>query len=422
LLAATASQSVGQSSGGSFAITSQVVAGGGCGPNGSGGCTQSLGSGNLSLDGTVGEAGAADLSRQSPFSLRGGFWYGTPGATPTAANGTVTGTILDGTGNPLAGAVIRLSGTQNRKTITDANGNYHFDNVETNGFYSVSPSRVNYDFSPLNRSFSQLGSKSEAVFTATATGDSANPLDTAEYFVRQEYVDVLGREPDESGFNYWSDQINRCGLDSACERAQRINVTAAFFIEQEFQASGSYIYDLYAAALGRQPVFGEYSIDRHQVVGGTTLNMAKTTFARGFVQRAEFMTKYQNEMTAESFVDALLASVGSSAGSIAGERDSLIATYNLGADLISSRAAAIRSLADNATFKQSQYNRAFVLTEYFAYLRRDPDQDGYAFWLNILNNNGVGNYRGMVCSFITSAEYQRRFSSVVSHSNGECGQ
>ena len=80
----------------------------------------------------------------------------------------------------------------------------------------------------------------------------------------------------------------------------------------------------------------------------------------------------------------------------------------------------VRSLADSAAFKQSQYNRAFVLTEYFAYLRRDIDQGGYDFWVNVLSNGDIGNYRGMVCSFITSAEYQQRFSQVVTRSNGEC--
>jgi len=87
-----------------------------------------------------------------------------------------------------------------------------------------------------------------------------------------------------------------------------------------------------------------------------------------------------------------------------------------------SRALVVRTIADNPTFKQSQYNAAFVLTEYFAYLQRDPELDGYRFWLNVLNNGDQGNYRGMVCAFITSAEYQRRFSSIVTHSNGECGQ
>jgi len=82
----------------------------------------------------------------------------------------------------------------------------------------------------------------------------------------------------------------------------------------------------------------------------------------------------------------------------------------------------VRELTESADFRQSEYNAAFVLTEYFGYLRRDAEPEGYNFWLDVLNNREPGNFRGMVCSFITSTEYQRRFSSVVSHSNGECGQ
>jgi hypothetical protein len=60
--------------------------------------------------------------------------------------------------------------------------------------------------------------------------------------------------------------------------------------------------------------------------------------------------------------------------------------------------------------------------EYFGYLRRDPEADGYKFWLNVLSNQEPGNYRGMVCSFITSQEYQERFSPVVLHSNRDCAR
>ena len=60
--------------------------------------------------------------------------------------------------------------------------------------------------------------------------------------------------------------------------------------------------------------------------------------------------------------------------------------------------------------------------EYFGYLRRDPDMEGYDFWLNVLNNRVPANYRSMVCAFLTSAEYQGRFSTVVTHGNGECAQ
>ena len=98
--------------------------------------------------------------------------------------------------------------------------------------------------------------------------------------------------------------------------ARRQSVAAAFFMSEEFQASGSYIYDLYAGALGRRPGFAEYSADRAQVVGGATLDAAKNVFAQNFVQRSEFTAKYQNASAAESFVDALLQSVQSSGGNL----------------------------------------------------------------------------------------------------------
>ena len=63
-----------------------------------------------------------------------------------------------------------------------------------------------------------------------------------------------------------------------------------------------------------------------------------------------------------------------------------------------------------------------MLTEYFAYLRREPEQSGYDFWLNVLNDGSPGNYRGMVCSFITSLEYQNRFGLLSSHNNDECAR
>ncbi|MEA2173663.1 MAG: hypothetical protein QOD00_1255, partial [Blastocatellia bacterium] len=58
-------------------------------------------------------------------------------------------------------------------------------------------------------------------------------------------------------------------------------------------------------------------------------------------------------------------------------------------------------------------------------LRRDPDQGGYDFWLGQVNKfalRNVGIQHAMACSFITSAEYQLRFGSSVTHTNRECPQ
>jgi hypothetical protein len=60
--------------------------------------------------------------------------------------------------------------------------------------------------------------------------------------------------------------------------------------------------------------------------------------------------------------------------------------------------------------------------QYFGYLGRDPEQGGYLFWLNVLNNQQQGNYRGMICAFITSAEYQHRFGTSVTRTDHDCGQ
>jgi len=74
------------------------------------------------------------------------------------------------------------------------------------------------------------------------------------------------------------------------------------------------------------------------------------------------------------------------------------------------RAQALRLVAESEGLKQHEFNRAFVLLQYFGYLRRDPDVAGYNFWLSKLNQFN-GDYIGaeMVKAFIASDEYRKRF-------------
>jgi len=80
----------------------------------------------------------------------------------------------------------------------------------------------------------------------------------------------------------------------------------------------------------------------------------------------------------------------------------------------------LRRLVEYPEFVNAEFNRGFVAAEYFGYLRRDPDTAGYNFWLNVLNNGVPGNFRSMVCAFITSNEYQVRFGPTVTRKNEEC--
>jgi predicted extracellular nuclease len=336
--------------------------------------------------------------------------------TPTAADGRISGRITDLNGMPIAGAVVNLSGTQNRKFITDANGNYRFDEVETNGFYTVRPTRANYSFSPVERSFSQIGNNTDATFTGSQVAIGVNAIDTPEYFVRQNYLDFLGREPDESGFNFWSDQILSCGSDAGCRERRTINVSAAYFLSIEFQQTGGLVDGLYRASYGRAPRYAEFMPDTGVVAQGVVvgptdwagrLEANKQAFVAAWVERADFRAAYDG-LANGAFVDALISHAGNSNGGFNGDRDALVNGLN---NSTSTRAGVLRQIAENEGFVRAKRNETFVMMEYFGYLRRDPDQSGYAFWLNKLSEfNGDFERAEMVKAFIDSGEYRARFA------------
>ncbi|HEV7858018.1 MAG TPA: fibronectin type III domain-containing protein [Pyrinomonadaceae bacterium] len=360
----------------------------------------------------------ATLTGVSTFS----DWTVGETSSPTAAPATIRGQITNPDGSPLGGVIVNLGGSQSARTITDGNGMYRFDNVESGKLYLVRPDRANYSFSPSERAFSLNADKTDAVFTATpASIPTGNPLDADMYFVRQQYLDFLGREPDHLGLLYWTSELDKCGTDAPCLNQRRVDISAAFFMEAELQQTGSYVYRLYKGALGRRLSYEEYSADRQKVVGGDDLDASKKAFAGEFVKRHEFTEKYSQATGAESFVDSLLASLQQTSGAdLSNQRSALIESYNGGANMNESRALALTKAIDVTAFKDAEYNPSFVLMEYFGYLKRNPETEGFQFWLNVLDNKEPRNYRGMVCSFITSAEYQLRFSPVTTHSNREC--
>ena len=250
-----------------------------------------------------------------------------------------------------------------------------------------------------------------------------NPLDENYFFVSQQYRDLLGREADLGGLQFWANELNPCGTDEICLVNRRTGVTAAFFVENEFQRTGSFVYRSYKGGLGRRLTFAEFSADRPLIVEGPNLEQTKQAYSLAFVQRTEFVNKYNGQNSATQFVDALILSIQQNSNiDLTDQRQAMIDSYNTGGgDQNQSRANALRTAIDSLAFTSGEYNAAFVLMQYFGYLIRDPDEGGYQFWLGLLNTSQQGNFRGMVCSFITSTEYQQRFSNLAPHSNVDCG-
>ncbi|PYS72075.1 MAG: hypothetical protein DMF73_09200 [Acidobacteria bacterium] len=146
------------------------------------------------------------------------------------------------------------------------------------------------------------------------------------------------------------------------------------------------------------------------------LEANKVAFSQAFVQRSRFTTAYPTSMAPATFVDQLFTKVGVTPS--ATDRNTAIGEFNNAADIsdVAARGRALRDVAENASLQQQELNRAFVLMQYFGYLRRDPnggqdtDYTGYDFWLTKLNQfNGNFINAEMVKAFIESSEYRGRF-------------
>jgi photosystem II stability/assembly factor-like uncharacterized protein len=263
-----------------------------------------------------------------------------------------------------------------------------------------------------------------------------NPINIASFFVRLHYVDFFTREPDPSGQAFWTDQITSCGADQACLEIKRINVSAAFYLSIEFQGTGYLVERIYKTAYGNGtgtstlggthqlsvPIvrFSEFLPDTQEIGRGVVVGQPgaeqllennKQAFVNSFVQRSRFTTAYPVGITAATFVDTLNANAGNVLSTA--ERDQLVTDLTSGAR---TRAQVLRAVAEDADLVSSETNRAFVLMQYFGYLRRNPndapdaDHTGYDFWLGKLNQfNGNFVNAEMVKAFIVAGEYKQRF-------------
>ncbi|HEY0169710.1 MAG TPA: PQQ-dependent sugar dehydrogenase [Pyrinomonadaceae bacterium] len=259
-----------------------------------------------------------------------------------------------------------------------------------------------------------------------ATG-AANPLDRSDFFVRQHYLDFLNREPDPEGLAFWVNGIESCGADAACREVKRIDTSAAFFLSIEFQETGYFVFLLHKAAFGDLPgtpsvpirladfLRDTQAIGRGVVVGQgdwrAQLEANKRDFINAFVERPEFTALYPTGQTPVDFMRRLNSNGGNRLGPM--EEAEMAARL---ADGRETRASVLRRYVELENFRQAEFTRAFVLMQYFGYLRRNPndppdtDFAGYLFWINKLNTLG-GDYRRaeMVKAFISSDEYRQRF-------------
>ncbi|HWS90846.1 MAG TPA: carboxypeptidase regulatory-like domain-containing protein [Pyrinomonadaceae bacterium] len=340
---------------------------------------------------------------------------------------TVFARVTDAAGNALAGVAVRQENAFGGP-LTNSNGTVNYSITYPLGSdtpVKLIPSKYGYVFNPSEVSFGTASGNQSFSFTATLV----SPIYDTQFFVRQHYADFLNREPDSSGLNFWAQGIDTCGTIDGCREVKRIDTSAAFFLSIEFQRTGFLAYCARRAAYGDLPgkpvplTFAEFLADTRQLGEGVVvgpddgwqarLAANQTAYFQSFVSSERFLAKYPAGLDEDTFTNALYTSAG-----VAVTAEDLEASRQAFGSMsaTAARAFVLQRLAEKESLRRRETNRAFVLMQYFGYLRRDPDAgpdtdfNGYNHWLSKLEEFG-GDYRRaeMVKAFLDSVEYRDRF-------------
>ncbi|HEV2829405.1 MAG TPA: NF038122 family metalloprotease [Pyrinomonadaceae bacterium] len=413
----------------------------------------------IAVDGYGGDQGDVTLTWSLPGS--GGsntvqFTVSSDSVTETFHTSTKVDLVVTRTGNTAGTATVNYTSSNvsasDRTDYLAALGTLQFAAGETSKTISVFiiddgyvENQETFNVTLSNPVGCSLGSPAAVAVTinsddSVATNPVKDPTFDNEFFVRQHYFDFLNRAPDTSGLNFWIGQITECGANAGCIEVRRINVSAAFFQSIEFQETGYLVYRTYKTAfsdpdgqaiINSQPTvikvprvrFNEFLSDSQQIGAGVQVGIGnwqqqlennKQAYMLAFVQRADFQTAFPASLTADAFVTQLDARAGGVLS--AAEKSSLITILGATPSDLAKRAQVLRAVAEDNDLKTLEQNRAFVLMQYFGYLRRNPndlpdnDHTGWKFWLDKLNAfNGNFVNAEMVKAFLDSIEYRARF-------------
>ncbi|HEX8176164.1 MAG TPA: Calx-beta domain-containing protein [Pyrinomonadaceae bacterium] len=290
-----------------------------------------------------------------------------------------------------------------------------------------------------------LGAIKEAKITITDSGIPAtisanNPYLNNEFFVRQNYLDFLGREPDDTGWNPptgWPVVLGNCGPEEgflgAPKNCDRAHVSHGFFASPEFTDKGFAIYRLYEVGMGRLPLYAEFIPDMATLSGyGIPANVEQQNlqdYLESFTQRTEFINRFQGALQtnqAEQLILKLEQTTGITLPATAvtnpGQptqygRNELIQKRSIGAFTVGQ---TLKAFIEQQAVYDKFFPRGFVTMQYFAYLRRDPNLNdpnmlGWNDWVDVFTNGkpsaGIQpkDYHHLIFGFIYSTEYRKRF-------------
>jgi hypothetical protein len=259
-----------------------------------------------------------------------------------------------------------------------------------------------------------------------------NPIESHRFFIWTQYADLLNREPDNGGMQYYVDLINNCaGSDTECLKVYRGLTAANFLRSPEFGGRGGYIANLFNIVFGQRPKtvaelsdptkverphYAEFVADLQLLSAPTDaqVDVKKSELASTWLGRPEVQAILPASLSNTDFVQKLKNTAGII--TLANE-SSLITGLNNGT---LTRAQVLRAVAESSEVTTMFSLQNYVTMQYIGHLRREPENChgspdpancGYIFHYNRFGSGGdpheIENL--ITRGFIESPEYRRRF-------------
>ncbi len=229
-------------------------------------------------------------------------------------------------------------------------------------------------------------------------------------FVERMYTVALGRNAEESGANYWAEQLLAGENDGA-------GIARGFFLSPEFMNSGhsnnEYVKRLYRTFFDREPAEEEVNYWMGKLANGESREFVLS----GFVNSNEFDVLCSGFGISRGFLrqngEAINPGISQFAERLytkvlerAGEKEGVEYWTLLIADGVCTPEAAAKSFFKSPEYQNKKTsNTHYIEACYRTFMGREAEPDGMVYWKNVMANGATRD--DVLAGFAASAEFQQ---------------
>jgi len=234
---------------------------------------------------------------------------------------------------------------------------------------------------------------------------STRMYDLVEQFVSRQYLDVLGRGYDPGGLQFWADWL-RSGEMTGAAAAYEF-VFSGEFINRDLSDS-AYVEVLYVAFMDR----GSDPDGKAYWLGLLEEGLPREDVFAGFANSAEFeylcnvagIRRGMHIPPPGGYAQMFIKRLYTTTLERDADHDGIIFWQGLAIDGMTGAAMAYEFVFSGEMERRNLSNTEYIKILYNSMMGREPDPEGMAFWLDMMERQGASRYT-VFANFVMSNEF-----------------